>query len=134
MLRKISLVSLLTIAIFSSNSMANAAQISIENKVSLQASMLQHIDGMTIDGYIPRVRLSDGSITNLVATKSHPMILAFGDKFVLCTDFRDPKGNFVNVDFYLTKHKQNFVVFQTEIDNRGPLKKLMKAGKVSTLD
>ena len=51
------------------------------------------------------------------------MILSMGDDYVLCTDFRDPDGKFVNVDYYMTSRDGKYVVFQTEIDNRAPLKK-----------
>ncbi len=114
-------------------SIANAANLSIEEKVTLQAVMNQHIEHSIIDGIIPHVNLSNGDIVDLVPTKSHPMILSFGENYVLCTDFRDPKGEFINVDFYVTKKTGQYVIFQTEINNRDPLKKLMKAGKVAMI-
>lgn len=134
MFQKLGMVTALSLALVFSAGSASASQISVEKKVELQASMLQHINAMTIDGVIPYVSLSDGSIADLVPTKAHPMILSFGDKYVLCTDFRNPEGEFVNVDFYLTKNEDRYVVFQTEINNREPLNKLMEDGKVSMLD
>lgn len=134
MFQKLGMVTALSLALMFSAGSASASQISVEQKVELQASMLQHISAMTIDGVIPHVSLSDGSIADLVPTKAHPMILSFGDKYILCTDFRNPEGEFVNVDFYLTKNEDRYVVFQTEINNRDPLKKLMEDGKVSMLD
>jgi hypothetical protein len=110
-----------------------SAPLTIEDKVALQTTMFQHLEASAIDGVIPHVTLQDGSVVDLVATKSHPMILEFGDKFVLCTDLRDPEGKFVNADFYVARSAVGFTVFQVEINNRAPLEELMKAGKVSML-
>lgn len=114
-------------------SAASAGRISLEQKVALQAAMFQHIEKSTIDGAIPFVKLDNGKVVSLTPSKAHPMILKLGKTFVLCTDFRDPKGKFVNVDLYMTEHDDRFVVFQSEIDNRGPLKKLVNSGKVRLL-
>ena len=110
-----------------------ASAMSIEDEVALQAAMSQHIQSTLIDGVVPHVELKDGTVTDLVPTKAHPMILAFGDRYVLCTDYRDPNGRSVNVDFYMTKRDGQFVVFQTEIDNRAPLRQLVAAGKVKKI-
>ena len=134
MIKKILLIGALSITMLSGSSMAFAGQISMEDKVQLQTSMQRYIQSVEVDGVIPHVNLGDGTIADLVAIKAHPMILEFGDKFVLCTDFRDPEGKFVNVDFYISKGSQGYVVFQTEINNRAPLENLMKAGKVSMID
>lgn len=104
---------------------------SMADKIGLQAAMTQHIESTLIDGVVPHVELSEGVVVHLVPTKAHPMILTFGDRFVLCTDYRDPEGRFVNVDFYLTRRDGRFVVFQTEINNRAALERLMKDGKVA---
>lgn len=107
-----------------------AATVSVDDKVALQAAMFSFIDNQVIDGVIPHVALDTGAVVDLVPSKAHPMVLKIGDDFVLCTDFRDPDGKSVNVDFYLKKSAGKFVVFQTEINNRGPLENLMKQGKV----
>lgn len=119
---------------FSLTSLANAKQVYTMEKVALQMAMYKHIENNLIDGVYPHVKLLSGSVVDLVPTKAHPMILVFGDKFVLCTDFRNPDGKFVNVDFYLAAKGKEYSVFQTEIDNRKKLKALMDAGKVSSLN
>ena len=134
MIKNLILITALSITMLSGSSMAFAGQISMEDKVQLQTSMQRYIQSVEVDGVIPHVNLGDGTIADLVAIKAHPMILEFGDKFVVCTDFRDPEGKFVNVDFYISKGSQGYVVFQTEINNRAPLENLMKAGKVSMID
>ena len=113
---------------------AQASDLSVEDKAGLQASVFQRIDSLSVDGAIPHVDLASGAVVDLVPTKAHPMILTMGEKFVLCTDFRDPAGKFVNVDFYVARAGNGFVVFQTEINNRAALEQLMKAGKVAMLD
>ncbi|MEZ5870345.1 MAG: hypothetical protein R3D32_00615 [Nitratireductor sp.] len=113
---------------------ALAGGLSVEEKAVLQASVFQHINALSIDGIIPHVDLTTGVTMDLVPTKAHPMILTMGGNFVLCTDFRDPQGQFVNVDFYIARVDTGFVVFQTEINNRPALENLMKAGKVAMMD
>ena len=130
MLKQLAITLFLVVAI---NTPQSAKATTINDKVALQAAMTAHIEASLIDGVMPHVELSAGTLVNLVPTKAHPMILSFGENYVLCTDFRDPKGEFVNVDFYVTRKDDRFVVFQTEINNREPLKQLMGAGKVAAV-
>lgn len=111
-----------------------AAALTVQDKVQLQSAMAAHIERNMVDGVIPHVLLKDGVVVDLVPTKAHPMILSFGERYVLCTDFRDPEGRFVNVDFYVAKGSEGYVIFQTEIDNRASLEALMKAGKVAMVE
>lgn len=121
------------IIFFSFTQISIAKQVYTMEKVALQMAMFKHIEESLIDGVFPHVTLLDGSVTNLVPTKAHPMILTFGERYVLCTDFRDPNGKFINVDFYLAPNGASFNVIQTEIDNRDKLDNLMRAGKVKLL-
>lgn len=105
----------------------------MQGQVLLQTTMAQHIERHMVNGVIPHVVLDDGVVVDLVPTEAHPMILSFGDGYVLCTDFRDPEGRFVNVDFYVAQGEEGFVIFQTEIDNRAPLHALMAQGKVKKI-
>ncbi len=114
-------------------STAHAASFSTENKVALQALMQSHVDRNLVDGVYPNINLKTGKITDLVPAKSHTMIIAIGGGYVLCTDFRNSDGKAVNVDFYVTSRNGRFVVFQTEIGNREPLKKLIADGKASAM-
>lgn len=116
------------------SSSAFAANLPIAEKVALQATMAAYIESHSIDGVVPHVSLESGELVDLAPSKAHPMILQMGEQYVLCTDFRDPQGNFVNVDFYVGRRDGKFVVFQTEIANRGPLKRLVDSGKVHMID
>ena len=112
---------------------ANASKFSTENKVALQAIMQHHVQKNLVDGVYPNVKLKNGKVSDLAPTKSHAMVVAIGGGYVLCTDFRDSEGQSVNVDFYITSKNGRFMVFQTEIDNRAPLNKLIASGKASLL-
>ncbi|HMQ57512.1 MAG TPA: hypothetical protein PKE65_03085 [Rhizobiaceae bacterium] len=112
---------------------AVAGTVSGEVKIKLQAAMSPYIDSHVVDGIVRHVKLDSGEIVDLVPTKAHPMILTLGDGYVLCTDFRDADGNFVNVDFYVTQVDGRFVVFQSEIANRAPLEALMQKGVVAAV-
>ncbi|MCB1472159.1 MAG: hypothetical protein H6878_02620 [Rhodobiaceae bacterium] len=130
MIRKTLLAAALALATCS----ASAANITLQDKIALQATMAAYIESHSVGGIVPHVRLDTGETVNLSPAKAHPMILQMGDQYVLCTDFRDPHGNFVNIDFYVARRGGEFVVFQTEVDNRGPLKALVQDGKVQMLD
>jgi hypothetical protein len=103
-------------------------------KAALQAAMRQHIDRHLVDGAFLDVNLSTGAVRALRPATAHPMLLRLGEYFVLCTDFRDDNGKPVNVDFYLARRGKGYVVFRTDIDSRGPLERLMLAGKVERLE
>ena len=103
--------------------------VSVADKAALQAAMQQHIDRTVVNGVWHKVDWGSGKTRTLHPASAHPMIVKLFDHYVLCTDFRDEKGNGVNADFYLARRGKGFVVFQTEIDNRGPLIKLWRDGK-----
>ncbi len=76
------------------------------------------------------VDFKGGAVQKLAPAKAHPMMLKMGDNFVLCTSFRRANGSEVNIDFYVARKGARYAIFQTEVDNRGPLMALIKAGKV----
>ncbi|MCC2098362.1 MAG: hypothetical protein KDJ29_15810 [Hyphomicrobiales bacterium] len=107
--------------------------ISAAEKASLQAAMFQHIDSQLVRGSFLHIDFKNGAVEKLSPAKAHPMMLKMGDHFVLCTSFQRTGGKHVNVDFYVAKKQSGYSVFQTVIDDRGPLMALIKAGKVRPL-
>lgn len=108
--------------------------VGIAGKALLQASMQTFIDGRLVYGAFLTVGRDDGKIRKLFPSSAHPMIFRQGKFFVLCSDFRDEKGKSVNVDFYLAQRGKSYVVFDTVVDDRVALKRLMKAGLVKRLN
>jgi hypothetical protein len=104
------------------------------DKAALQAAMYQHIDSQLVNGAFLRLDMGSGNVEQLAVTKAHPMILRMGEHFVLCSDFRSAAGKDVPIDFYVARQGAKFVVFHTEIANRGPLEKMVSAGKVQPVD
>ncbi|MGV6813272.1 MAG: hypothetical protein ACWA47_13565 [Brevirhabdus sp.] len=96
---------------------------------TLQAATQRVIERSMIDGAIQHLDLNTGEMTSLYPTENHPMVVALGDNYVLCADLSDGKGNSMPVDYYLTQNGNRFALVRTEINNRQPLKALMKAGK-----
>lgn len=125
---------LICIALALSPAAFSAEKASAADKASLQAAMRQHIDRQLVGGNYLDLNLSTGVVRTLHPVTAHPMLLQMGQHFVLCTDFRDDSGKPVNVDFYMARRGKGFVVFRTEVDNRGPLDRLMAAGKVERLE
>ena len=117
------------------NATAFAEQtIGISEKAMLQVSMQRHIDRRLVEGAYLHMDMKTGDVQELHPATAHPMILKMGKYFVLCSDFRDKEGKSVNIDFYLARRGASFIVFQTLVDDRKPLVRLMKAGKVSRVN
>ncbi|WP_165586987.1 hypothetical protein [Pseudaestuariivita atlantica] len=51
-----------------------------------------------------------------------------GDYFVMCAGLLTKDGVRQPVDFHMARNGRRFTIFRTEIGNRAPLKKLIKAG------
>lgn len=116
-------------------SVVSAAQVTgIGEKTLLQVGMQKHIDDHLVDGVYLHMKKDTGEVRELHPVKAHPMILQMGKFFVLCSHFKDKDGKEANVDFYMARRGNSYVVFQTLVDDRKPLQRLMKAGKVTRLN
>ncbi len=104
------------------------------DKTMLQATMRQHIESLLIDGNYLYLDPESATIRPLKPVSAHQAILRYGDIYILCADFHDEGGAAINVDFYLTRKDQAFVVFQTLIDDRTVLSRLMETGDVERVD
>ncbi len=110
-------------------SAANASgSLTTGEKIMLQATMQQTIDRHLVDGQYFYLDRTTALVIALFPAKAHPMILQMGEHFVLCTDFRDSEGISVNVDFYVARRGEAFVIFDTIVDDRAPLDRLMREG------
>ncbi|MCP5084958.1 MAG: hypothetical protein GY948_25010 [Alphaproteobacteria bacterium] len=123
---------LISVALLSSP--ANAAQsVSTSERILLQATMQQSINQQLVDGKYFYFDAANSKVQAVYPAKTHPMILSYGGHFVLCTNFRTKEGKEVNVDFYIARKNESFVVFDTLVDDRAPLHKLMKSGLVKVV-
>ena len=104
------------------------------DRTALHAAMLQHIDRQAVNGTYLHMNLANGAVETYVPAKAHPMMFEFGEHYVLCTDFKDKDGKNAMVDFYVAKRGKGYAIFQTEINNRTPLMKLMDSGKVKAIN
>ena len=66
----------------------------------------------------------------LLPSKAHTHILRGDNYYVMCAEVKTEDGKDVPVDYYLAKSRRGFKVFRTEIRNRKPLMKLVKAGEI----
>ncbi len=112
----------------------SGSRISEGERATLQAVMHKEISRKLVDGKFLHLDFQSKELRTLYPAKAHPMILAMGEHFVLCTDFRDTTGKSVNVDFYATRNGRSFTIYQTAIDERHVVKALMKAGRVTGLN
>ena len=108
---------------------ANAAgKLNAQDKIQLQAAMQLSIKRNLVGGQYLYFDEARASVVKLFPVQAHPMILTMGPHFILCSDFRNADGKKINVDFYVARAGEKFVVFDTVIDNRKPIQKMMKAG------
>ncbi|SDF65775.1 MULTISPECIES: hypothetical protein [Thalassobaculum] len=104
---------------------------SLTEKAALQAAMQRHIDRTLVDGAILHLDRASGEVQRLHPVTAHPMILIYGEHFVLCFDFRDDAGNNVPIDYYMARQGGSYTVFHTAVADRALLQDLMAAGKVT---
>jgi len=121
-------------ALFLTSATIAEQTIGMSEKAMLQVSMQRHIDRSLVDGAYLHMKMETGEVRELHPITAHPMIMKMGKYFVLCSDFRDKSGKSVNIDFYMARRGSSFVVFQALVDDRKPLKRLMKAGKASRVN
>lgn len=103
------------------------------DKIQLQAAMQKSISRQLVDGQYLYFDAGKDTVVTLYPVQAHPMILQMGPHFILCSDFRNEAGKDVNIDFYITRRNSSFVIFDTKIDQRQTIQRMMKAGAVSPL-
>ena len=108
--------------------------VDLGDKAMLQAGMQKHIDGRLVDGAYLHLDEDSGEVRELFPVAAHPMIMRMGKYFVLCSHFQDKGGKEVNVDFYMARRGNKFIVFKALVDDRKPLNRLINAGKVSRVN
>lgn len=104
---------------------ANMPQLSEGEIASLQAAMQSHIDAISVNGALLEINTRDGHVRPLYPAKAHPMVMAVDNYFVLCTDFRSESGETENVNFYVAKDADRYVVFATTFGHDEYLSKMM---------
>ena len=96
--------------------------------------MQLHIDRNLVDGAVLHLNMETGDVRRLYPMKAHPLILRMGEYFVLCSDFQDAAGKQANVDFYIARDRNTYVVFHTAVDDRIFLERMTGEGKVVRFD
>lgn len=122
-------VSLVLFLATSSPALAGAGAVSLSEKASLQAAMQRHIENTLVKGRYLHLDGESGEIHALRPLAAHPEILQMGEYFVLCADFQAEDGSEVNIDFFLARKGQSFVVFDEQVENRELVLRLIKSGK-----
>jgi len=108
--------------------------LSLQDKTGLQAAMQRHVDRQSVKGVYLHLDSATGEVRRLHPVTAHPMIMQMGENFVMCFDFRDSAEKKAEVDFYLARKGDTFVVFHAGVAERDLLKRLMQAGKVTRAD
>ena len=109
---------------------APAHALSLTEKTALQVAMQQHVDRQTVEGSYLFFDRETQSVSSLAPVAAHPMILTMGEHYILCFDFLDAAGEKVELDYYLARKGESFVVFHEAIAQRDVVRAMMQAGKV----
>lgn len=107
-----------------------ADRVPTAQKAALQVAMQQHIDRSVVNGKFLHLDTKTGQVESLHPVTAHPMIMLMGEHYVLCADFRDRNGKPVNIDFYMARRGQSYIVFHTAVAERETLERLMQSGRV----
>ncbi len=107
-----------------------ARALSLSEKTALQAAMQQHVDRQTVEGGYLFFDREAQAVNSLAPVAAHPMILTMGEHYILCFDFLDQAGEKVELDYYLARKGDGFVVFHEAIAQRDVVRAMMQAGKV----
>ena len=113
---------------------ATAKPLTPADRAKLQATMFKEINRRLVDGAYLHFDTAAEKVNPLYPSKTHPMVLSMGEHFVLCTDFKTKTGQSVNIDFYVARKKNSFVIFKTAVGERKVVEKLMQAGRVKMIN
>ena len=102
---------------------SHAHSATVGEKAALQAAMQQHIDRNLVEGAFLHLDTETGRVRQLYPQSPHPMILRMSEYFVLCSDFKDGACRSVNVDFYIARDSQSYVIFHSAVDDRANLQR-----------
>lgn len=118
------LLGVLAIALLLSSISDDASAASIDNntRVALQSELRTYIGTKTNDGIYSFFDESKGSVQKFQIKAIHPVIFAKEDRFLLCADFIDQKGNKVLIDYVMLSVSDGFIV---EKELEGQRSKLM---------
>ncbi len=133
-MRSFGFFALAVFAVFFAMPFSAAQALSLSEKAGLQAAMQQHVDRQTVDGAYLYFDTKKSDIRTLYPATAHPEIMLLDEHFVLCFDFADEEGKKVEVDIYLARKGDSYVVFHTAIENRSMLMALVAAGRASPAD
>ncbi|WP_294607429.1 hypothetical protein [uncultured Roseovarius sp.] len=110
------------------------AQSLTEVRTRLQAALQRSLSRTMIDGALPHLDLDTGEITKLYPIENHDVILRLNDLYVMCATLVNAEGKPSTVDYYMAQNRGSYGVIRTEIDNRAPIKSLIRAGKAIRLE
>lgn len=124
----------LAVLLFATAPQTAKAGLDVSEMAALQATMQQYVDHKTVDGAYLYFDLDRAEVRELYPVTGHPMVMQFDDSFVLCFDFVDAAGEKVEVDYYLARKNEGFVVFHEAVGTRTVLKAMMSEGRVKPVN
>jgi hypothetical protein len=119
---------------FCSLPVAARVPVDIRELAALQATMQQYVDRKSVDGAYLYFDTNAAQVRELYPVTGHPMVMKMDQHFVLCYDFLDAKGEKVEVDYYIARKTDGFVIFHEAIGARNVLVTMMNSGRVKPVN
>jgi hypothetical protein len=111
-----------------------AADVGLADLATLQATMQQFVDRKTVDGAYLLFDIKATEVRELYPVTGHPMIMRLGEHFVLCFDFVDGAGKKVEIDYYVARKDDGFVVFHEAVESRAVLEAMARQGRATPIN
>ena len=97
---------------------AIAADIPAEVQIRLQVAMQEFVDERTVDGAYSYIDGESAKLRTVYPANVHPMVLAYGDDYFVCSELVDETGESLTADFLVRKIGDEYRVVQFILDNR----------------
>ncbi len=119
---------LLVLALLGFAAPASAADISTEVMVRLQVAMQEFIDERTVDGAYSYIDAESAQLRTVYPANVHPMVLAYGDDYFVCSELVDETGENLTADFLVRQIGDEYRVVQFILDDRPLVSAAMSKG------
>jgi len=104
----------------------HAATLDLETRVELQLALKNHVDAGSVDGVYEHFNVEQGQIEKLTLKNLHPVIFSADNKYMMCADFLDARGDDVLLDYIVSRSGNGFRIEQEIRGRRSYLKQIFE--------
>jgi hypothetical protein len=104
----------------------HAATLDLETRVELQLALKNHVDAGTVDGVYEHFNVEQGQVEELTLKNLHPVIFSADNKYMMCANFLDARGDDVLLDYIVSRSGNGFRIEQEIRGRRSYLKQIFE--------